>query len=165
MAKSNKITAAARVRDVLRLILAGAEFGDIRQFASDRGWNVCDRQIGRYVEKANAHFADAVVHDRNQMLGRHLMQRRALYARALKHNDIKVALMVLQDEAQLLGLYAPTKIAPTTPDGQEPFRLAVAQLTMEELRTLQRIQKSSLLTHSAGEVIDEPTHNGQHRDD
>ena len=49
------------------------------------------------------------------------MQRRALYARAIKTNDIRTALSVLKDEAALEGLYPPTKVAPTTPDGKHPY--------------------------------------------
>lgn len=59
--------------------------------------------------------------DSKQLLGRHLMQRRALYARALKSNDHRTALQVLRDEAELQGLYPPTKVAPTTPDGRHPY--------------------------------------------
>ena len=78
MAKSNKVTVEARVTDVLRLTLAGAEFGDIEQYASEQGWNVCERQIRRYIETAHQRFAEMTKRDREQLLGRHLMQRRAV---------------------------------------------------------------------------------------
>ena len=47
MAKSDKVTVESRVHDVLRLMLAGAEFADILQFASKQGWDVGERQIRR----------------------------------------------------------------------------------------------------------------------
>jgi hypothetical protein len=146
MAKSNRITVASRVHDVMKLIVAGAEFPDIRQYATDKNWNLTERQIWRYVKAAHRQFAEAIGRDRDELLGRHLMQRRALYARALKVGDLRTALMVLQDEASLFGLYAPMKIAPTTPDGKEPFRLAVAQLNMDDLRALKRLKESADLT-------------------
>ena len=37
------------------------------------------------------------------------MQRRALYARALKTSDVRTALLVLRDEAALEGLYPSVK--------------------------------------------------------
>ena len=151
MAKSNRVTVATRVRDVMKLIVAGAEFGDIRQYATDHAWNLTERQIWRYVKAAHREFAKTIARDRDELLGRHLMQRRALFARALKNNDIRTALMVIQDEAQLLGLYAPTKIAPTTPDGQEPYRLAIAQLSLEDLRTIKRLKETVVLEHTAAE--------------
>ena len=118
MAKSDKATVLRRVQDVLRLVLAGAEFADIRQYASDQDWQVSGRQVRRYMESAYGQLASAAKRDRDQLLGRHLMQRRALYARCLKGNDLRTALQVLRDEAALQGLYPPTKIAPTTPDGK-----------------------------------------------
>ena len=39
-----------------------------------------------------------------------------------------------------------TKIAPTTPDGQEPFRLAVADLKPSELRALTRLKERTQVT-------------------
>jgi hypothetical protein len=105
MSRSDKATVIQRVHDVLRLLLAGAEFTEIRQFASAHGWNVTDRQVRRYQEAAYCDIAKFVRRDRIQLLGRHLMQRRALYARALKNNDLRTALQILRDEAALQGLY------------------------------------------------------------
>lgn len=121
MAKSNQHTVQTRVHDVSRLLLAGAEFAEIRQYASEHSWQVSERQVRRYMETAYKRLARTTKRDRNQLLGRHLMQRRALYARSIKANDIRSALQVLRDEAALQGLYLPTKIAPTTPDGQFPY--------------------------------------------
>lgn len=39
----------------------------------------------------------------------------------------------------LLSLDAPTRIAPTSPDGQEPYRLQVQNMTDEELELIERI--------------------------
>lgn len=121
MSKADKSTAMQRTQDVLKLLLAGGEFAEIRQYASARGWNLSDRQLRRYQERAYKRLAAVTRRDQEQLLGRHLMQRRALYARALKNSDIRTALQVLRDEAALEGLYPPTKIAPTTPDGQQPY--------------------------------------------
>lgn len=133
MAKADKATVIKRTNEVLKLLLAGAEFEDIRQYASDKGWQLCYRQIRRYLEWAYKRLAKATHRDQEQLLGRHLMQRRALYARALKTNDIRTALNVLRDEASLEGLYPPTKIAPTTPDGKFPYQFSSGPpLSLEE---------------------------------
>jgi hypothetical protein len=121
MGRSDKATVITRVQEVSRLVLAGAEFADIRQFASDHGWQIGDRQVRRYIELVYERLAESTQRDREQLLGRHLMQRRALYARAVKSSDYRAALMILRDEAELSGLYPPTKVAPTTPDGQHPY--------------------------------------------
>jgi len=44
----------------------------------------------------------------------------------------------------LLGLDAPTRIAPVMPNGEEPFRLAVAHLSLSELRALKRLRDRAL---------------------
>lgn len=105
MVKSDKATILRRVSEVLRVVLAGGEFDEIRQYAEAQGWGVCDRQLRRYQEKAYERLAEHAQQDQKQLLGRHLMQRRALYARAIKTNDIRTALHVLRDEAELEGLY------------------------------------------------------------
>jgi len=132
MAKSDKITVEARVHDVLRLVLSGAEFAAIRQYGSDRGWDVSGRQIRRYMDSAYAQLVEITGRDRKQLLGRHLAQRQALYARAVKGGDIRTALQALRDEANLQGLYPPTKIAPTTPDGQHPYRSAFTTVPIRD---------------------------------
>ncbi len=118
MPKSAKITVAARVNDAFRLLLVGAEFADIRQYASEHDWGVSDRQVRRYVEMAHKRFAKASQRDRKQLLGRHLAQRRALYARAIKSGDLRSALQVLRDEAALEGLYPNGKPGQPVADGQ-----------------------------------------------
>jgi hypothetical protein len=80
-----------------------AEFAEIRQFASDSGWNVTDRQLWRYQRAAYRKVVKITERDRVGLLGRHLMQRRSLYARAIKDNDLRTALQVLRDEAELQG--------------------------------------------------------------
>jgi hypothetical protein len=105
MAKSNTATVIRRVNEVGRLILSGAEFAEIRQYAADQNWRVSGRQIRRYMQRCYTRLAQATDRDRKELLGRHLMQRRAIYARSLKNNDLRTALQTLRDEAELEGLY------------------------------------------------------------
>ncbi|TWU04184.1 hypothetical protein CA54_60660 [Symmachiella macrocystis] len=118
---ASKSVIKSRVQEVLRLILAGAEFPEVRQHATQQGWELSDRQVRRYIEAAYRQFTKLTVRAVEQLLGRHIMQRRSLFARALKNGDLRTALAVLQDEAKLEGLYPPSKIAPTTPDGRQPY--------------------------------------------
>lgn len=110
-----------RISDVVRLLLAGAELDDIRQYALQCGWNVGQRQLQRYVESAYDHLLANGQQNKEKLLARHLAQRRAIYARSLKNNDMRTALQVLRDEAALQGLYPPTKVAPTSPDGNQSY--------------------------------------------
>lgn len=142
MAKADKSTAMQRTQDVLRILLAGGEFAEIRQFASDRGWNLSERQLRRYQERAYKQLARATRRNQQHLLGRHLTQRRALYARALKAGDIRTALQVLRNEANLEGLYPPTKIAPTTPDGQQLFQGPQSGPQLTRLQRFKRLLKA-----------------------
>src|SRR5690606_39184955 len=103
--KADKSTIVRRINEVLRLVLVGGDFEDIRQYAEAQGWGVFDPQLRRYQERAHQKFDQHTQHDQKQLLGRHLMQRRALYARALKSNEIRPALLVSRDEAKMHGLY------------------------------------------------------------
>jgi hypothetical protein len=105
----------------LQLRLHGAELPDIVQYSSEKQWNIGPRQLRKYIAKADALIVEILNANREQLFGRHVMQRRAIFARCMKINDYRTALQVLRDEAQLEGLYAPTKISPTTPDGKRPY--------------------------------------------
>jgi hypothetical protein len=52
MGKATKAEAMNRLREVTKLLLAGAEFAEIRQFAAERQWGITDRSIRRYMEGA-----------------------------------------------------------------------------------------------------------------
>lgn len=107
----------------MRLLLAGGEFADIRQYASTQEWKVSDRQVRRYMEAAYKKLARVTERDRTQLLGRHLMQRRALDARAIKSTDVRTALQVLRDQAALEGLYPASKAGAGAPDGITSYSL------------------------------------------
>src|SRR5438270_11848700 len=89
----------ARVHAILKLRLGGAEFPDICEWAAapEQNWNVSERQLWRYIQQADAlcekYFESKATH----LLGRHLLQRRQLYAHALGAGDFGTALRVLQD--------------------------------------------------------------------
>jgi hypothetical protein len=114
---------AHRVEDVLRLRLDGAEFLDLQAYARDHGWDVSERQLWRYVAQADALMEKALDADRDKLFRRHVHQRRALYARAVKDGDYRAALAIARDEAQLQGLY-PASRHTLTGEGGGPVRFS-----------------------------------------
>src|SRR5260370_34937002 len=112
---------AERVDAVLRLRLLGAEFYDVRCESRRLGWNVSDAQLWRYINKADEALSQTLERDRQKLIDRAIAQRQALYARCMSVADYSTAGRVLPDRDKLLGLYPPTKIAPPTPDGAEPY--------------------------------------------
>jgi hypothetical protein len=114
----------ARVADILRIRLDGAESWDCRayvsqkQLAGEAPWKLadganplCDRQIYRYIEQADALIQSSCLTSRKKLLRNHLAQRRSLFARAVQAGDVKAALAVLQDLARLQDLYPAAKVA------------------------------------------------------
>lgn len=155
MNKTDKNTVRQRITEVLQLVLHGAETADIRQYASENGWGVSDRQLYRYVEEAYKEIAPILDRDRQELLARHYMQRRALFARCMKLNDYKTALQVLKDEAELQGLYPAKKIAPTSPDGTEPYDGGLAAILPELRAAVDRLRQGTGGPHP-GEPAEQP---------
>jgi hypothetical protein len=104
-ARATDAELAVRVQDVLVARLNGAMHHDLRQFAIEKGWgDVSDRQLWRYMARADALLVKSLDKDRRNILARHIAQRRALYARSLQDGDYRVCLSILDSEANLLGL-------------------------------------------------------------
>jgi hypothetical protein len=110
VAKAEKTTVEKRVQDVARLICVGADFPDIQRFAEAHHWNISERQLRRYTEKAHEQFRKLTEQDRQQLLGRHLAQRKSIFAQAMKSGDHRTALQALKDEATLEGFYSPQEM-------------------------------------------------------
>jgi hypothetical protein len=121
--KSTLAEVRRRVYEVLKLRLGGAEFADLREYAlaPEQRWDVSDGQLWRYVRAADRLCKRQFDAKAEHLLARHLLQRRQLYAHAMGAGDFRTALAVLQDEAKLEGLYPPTKIAPTNPNGDQEY--------------------------------------------
>jgi hypothetical protein len=103
---------AIRVQTVLTMRLNGAELHDLRAHALEQGWNVSDRTIRRYIDRADDLMIEGFEADREKLLKRHVTQRRNLYARALNDGDNRTALAVLKDEGELIGLYLKRELTP-----------------------------------------------------
>lgn len=115
--RPSKAELAQRVDEVLNMRLSGAEFYDLKAHATEKEWDVSDRQLWRYVAKSDALLAQSLERDRRKLLGRHLAQRRSLFARALNDGDLRTALAIAKDEAELQGLYH----APGWPADKDDF--------------------------------------------
>jgi hypothetical protein len=121
--KSTRAEVLKRVEEVFKLRLGGAEFVDVLQYASapEQNWQVSPRQIWNYIAAADRLVQERFDAKAEHLLARHMLQRRQLYAHAMGAGDFRTALAVLQDEAKLECLYPPTKIAPTNPQGDQPY--------------------------------------------
>jgi hypothetical protein len=115
--RPTKTQVQARVSEILRIRLDGAEFWDLCEYVREKEqeegspWKLAegqkplsDSQLWRYIAKADREIAASCRASRKKLLRRHLAQRRSLYAKAVSAGDYRAALACLQDEAKLLGL-------------------------------------------------------------
>jgi hypothetical protein len=116
--KANKALVEARVTELLRIRLAGAEFWDSREFVRGKEqedgslWKLAegqkplsDSQLWRYLARVDQAIATNGRASRRKLVRRHVAERRNLFAKAVEQGDIRAALACKRDEAELLGLY------------------------------------------------------------
>jgi hypothetical protein len=116
--KATKATVLRRVEEVLRIRLEGAAFWDVREYAREQeakegsAWHVAeggkplsDGQLWRYIARADRMILESARASGRKALRRHLARREYLYAKANRQGDVKAALAVLRDMAELQDLY------------------------------------------------------------
>jgi hypothetical protein len=131
--KATKAQAKSRVEEILRIRLDGAEIWDVREYVREKEreegspWHLAegqkplsDSQLWRYMAAADKLIAESCRASRKKLLRRHLAQRRNLYAKAVSQGDVRAALAVLRDEAELLRLY-PSRNLQLTGKGGAPI--------------------------------------------
>ena len=109
MAKGSKAQVAARLEEVIRIRLDGAQHHDICQYASEKGWGLSDRQVRRYTSQADKLLAERREKNRKLTVALSLARREALYARAVNAGDYRTALAILTDKDKLQGFYPADK--------------------------------------------------------
>jgi hypothetical protein len=78
-------------------------------------------QVRRYMTEAHRRIKERYQARADYSFSKHMLRREQLYAHAMGAGDFRTALSVLQDEAKLEGLYPPTKVAPTNPEGTDAY--------------------------------------------
>jgi hypothetical protein len=162
MSKASKATVLLRVREVVRIRLSGAKLWDVSEYVSeaeqtDRSpWQLADgqtplteRQIARYVEKADAIIAESTRESRKRSVVKHLARRQEMYSRAMNAGDVRTALAVCDSEARLQGLFdVPSRPAKLEPIKEPKDLVGVLSLTLVDLRA-GRLDNKTAATISA----------------
>lgn len=95
----------ARVNEVYRLLLSGNDRHTILRYAAARGWGVCDRQVDRYIAKAQAELTTYNKLNRDQMYAKAMRKLDDLYAKAYAAADYKTCLAVQRESNDISGLH------------------------------------------------------------
>jgi hypothetical protein len=150
----------ARTADILRIMLDGAQPWEIAAYVAEQeakgeppwviapgGKPLSGRQVRRYCARAEKAIGASCQGDREQLVGRHIAQRRALYARAVAKGDERTALACARDEAELLALY-PAARHEVTGKGGAPLAIDHAH-TIEQLSQAERLARVRQLVAAA----------------
>ena len=125
--KSTQIEIARRVMIVQQLIIEGQRSPVIAQSLSKK-WDISERQVYEYIDKAWKAFEEKYLKDRDKLLGFHIAARLNLFRKAYDNQHWGVCRSILEDLAKLQGLYV-NKVAFTDPEGEIDY----GALTADEL--------------------------------
>jgi hypothetical protein len=144
--RASKATIMKRIETVVQIITLGGEFHDVREYAHKNQWQISDGQLRRYYDQALDLLEARMEKDRNKTRARHLAQRRALYARALKDGDLRTALAAAKDEAVLYGIYPPP------PQPLKPLEVLLEQFPREFADRVREALGGALSTERTGQA-------------
>jgi len=111
-----------RVRTVQEWLLIGKPVSDIIMNIA-QNWNIGERQAHRYIREARKLFIEQNKAKSDEKLAFHISVRTSLYAKALHDKDIKTALAIMKDTAELEGLYTKKLEVFGNKDKPVPFQL------------------------------------------
>ena len=95
----------ARVAEVLRIRIDGAQLHDVVDYAAEKAWAATEADCVALIRAADTLLVRRQDRNRRRVLARHIAQREALYARALNGADYGTAARLLNDMAKLQGLF------------------------------------------------------------
>ena len=130
VSKAEALRVQQRTDELVLIRLDGAQWWDVVQYVAEKGkekgspWEVkpggkslSERQLRNYMARADRIILASAKEKRARAIRRHLARRENLYAKAVSAGDVRTALAVLRDEAELRGLYPPKRIEATGKDG------------------------------------------------
>lgn len=103
--RSERPRVQERVSQIILLMLQGATLRDIREYAREKQWGVSLRQIKRYKTVAQKELDRRFEAGNDRVVRQHLNRLEFLYQKATTTGDLRTAVTVLRNVAELRGLY------------------------------------------------------------
>src|ERR1700726_3867993 len=104
--KSDKAVVWQRVREIMDLLDRAKTTRQIIQYGSEKGWGLTDRQIWKYIAKANKKRDQIFTEtDKKKYLRERLNRREMMYRESVEDREFNTALSIEKDIATLLNLY------------------------------------------------------------
>lgn len=104
MAKATKKEIQERVDHIIKLMTLGVRSTDIQENATVKSWGVSTSRIWVYISRALEYFKTKANINRDGELGKILEQYDFLYIQALKSEDYRLCVTILDKRAELIGL-------------------------------------------------------------
>ncbi len=126
--KASKAEVERRIAVTLDLLTQGKATGDIKRALNQR-FKVKHRQANTYIARARQQLLEEIGIERSELVAKHY----GIYMRAISdpRATIRDQLAAVKAADELLGLQAPRKVAPTSPDGGEAYHKHVMQELMK----------------------------------
>lgn len=138
--KATRVEIRARITQVSEWLCEGHRKHEIKRFCRDQ-WGIGPRQVETYLRLARASLVEAAGQPRDILVAQSLgFLMSVLHDSSARARDRVAA---CKEANSLLGLHAPTKIAPVTPEGKPLpmiFNVRPEDLTDDELALLLRMK-------------------------
>jgi hypothetical protein len=134
-----------RIRAVYQMLLCDTCRPDILSYCN-KEWEIKTKMADNYIAAANELIVEEAARLRENILDKHLMQRAMLRHEAIKEGDKRLALDLLRDEAQLIGLYAPKAKVVT----QKNIEINWDDLSNDEIKALAEGQNPAEILSNPG---------------
>ncbi len=102
--KATKAILLTRLKDVAAYLIEGRSREFIVQYGSEN-WEIGERQADNYIKQARDLIAKEVVNDVKYDFAKALKRFEYLYNQSILKNDIKTAMAINKEIANLQGLY------------------------------------------------------------
>lgn len=130
MSRASKAQLAARVDEIIPLLLDGLRLREIRAYTEQKspwGGQLSEAQLKRYLAKARARIAAEAEIDRAREIGAAKLRYERALARAAAKGDMRAYIAANRGLCELLGLPAPTRLEHSGSIDIEAARAALAE--------------------------------------
>jgi len=113
--KSDNIELSKRIETIFDLICKGYSRIEIILYASrETDWNVSDRQVYTYIDRALTRYVEESKVVKEAELGKAMVRLGLLFSRSMDIQDYKTALAIQKEISETLGIKSPSKFDHTT---------------------------------------------------
>jgi hypothetical protein len=130
MTRASKVEIAARIEELIPLLLDGLRTREIRAYTTAKtnwGLLISEAQLKRYLTKSREKIAQAAKIDRSREIGAAKLRYERALARAAAKGDMRAYIAATRGLCELFGLPLPSKLEHSGSIDIEAARAALAE--------------------------------------